>query len=318
MREMRLRLLKRPMPVEMTDGKCGERGTVWKALLGVMTVNSDLYLCLCRRGPSPLAGKIDKDVGRTFKKAGGGSKKKKAGEEEQEEEIPINSGRLTRLLNAFVWYQLIAAPHTMTSGYIQGMNCIAGLLLTQMSEVEAFECLRCIALRTLPGYFSSPVYATEVGCRIAMKFLEKADGGLHANLCGNYLDPGLLNQCTLSLMTNVPPLREAVRLWDFFVAFGFHLVPVAVCAFLRSALGELKYGVSEISMPKKEMFDANRVISLALDTIEKVPYTENKELWDELFAHTHLKLQDRPTDKQGEDEKSGDSDTDLDAVDLDW
>ena len=159
------------------------------------------------------------------------------------------------------------------SGYVQGMNTIAGMLLLCMPEPDAFECLRRIVIDLLPLYFNHMNQGSLEGCRLVLATLRLVDNELYKKLMSipNF-GPVFFNQSLLSLMSVHPPLCEGLKMWDFFMAFGFGIAPVAVAATLISDRGWWNTKNVQCGSFKNACnIDANSVIKLTLAMVLRLP-----------------------------------------------
>jgi len=203
--------------------KCTTRGLVWKALLGVREVSAEGYIALVRMGQSSFFTKINGDVDRTF-----------SGDETFKKVVPLEAR--TRILNAFA--NEVAEKKLERSGYVQGMNAVAGMFLSCMPEPDAYECFRKMVNEVLPLYFGYMYNGSQNGCLATLATLRLVDYELYTKLKGlQNFTPVFFNQSLLGLMSVHPPLSEAMKMWDFFMAFGFGLVPISVAATFISDRG---------------------------------------------------------------------------------
>ena len=115
------------------------------------------------------------------------------------------------------------------------MNTIAGMFMSCMPEPVAFECLRKFVVEVLPLYFDRVNKGSILGRSLVMTTLKLVDHELYWRIKNlPSFNDALLNPRVLCLMSAYQPFSEALKMWDFFMAFGFGLVPIAVAATLIS------------------------------------------------------------------------------------
>ena len=243
------------------------RAMVWKILVGVQDLDINQYLSLVEKGPCPkiydekrkatLYDKIRNDTHRTFKT-------------DENYHMVVPEEKLIRVLNAFcnsgdeperqrkssllqnvsASRRLSAKEPTKPSGYqpwyVQGMNCIAGVFLYQMPELDAFYCFKKLAYSYCPLYYCESIEGAYTGTQLAEEVLKLVDADLY-----NHLNTLLQKQATnlsttaqtiasqltqpiLSLGADSKPLDQVLKLWDFFLAFGIHLNVIVTVARLVS------------------------------------------------------------------------------------
>ena len=124
--------------LKKVDIECSLRGRIWKILLGVTRVEADRYIECVRRGPSPLADKIERDRDRTF-------------QHDDAFEKAVPQSKLVRLTNAFVHH---ANDTKVPYGYVQSLNLVAGMFLYIMPEPDAFACYSSLVRDHLPLYYN--------------------------------------------------------------------------------------------------------------------------------------------------------------------
>lgn len=157
-------------------------------------------------------------------------------------------------------------------GYVQGLNVVAGMLLSCMPEPDAFECFRRLVLDMVPRYFRGMVDGSVQGCRLAVAVLRLTDWELYCHMTQNsQFDAMLLHQSVLGMLANHPPLAHARRMWDLFVAFGFGLVPVAVAASLVAVRRERLAAAASTAFRDASSIDARVLAPLTLAMAARLP-----------------------------------------------
>jgi len=225
-------------------------------LLNAPILETDTYLALIHRGPSPAYSKIRNDTFRTlatdplFKRR-------------------VSEASLIRLLNAVAWKlhdareergelkhtaniqgspELQSTPsrtHALTLTtegsevgnsepgiYVQGMNVLsAPFLYAARSEAEAFIAFHRFITHECPGYVRGAMDGVHAGLALVDKVLAIVDPKLSLYLIAKgmkaelYAFPSVLTLCACT-----PPLPEVLRLWDFLFAYGAHLNILCIVA----------------------------------------------------------------------------------------
>lgn len=188
---------------------------------------------------------IEKDVGRTF-----------AGS--------LNSSQQTGLynvLNAYAAYN----PHT---GYCQGMNCVAGVLLTVSgSEEETFHGLiRLLNRHGLSGMYSEGLPLVRWLSRTCNECLNIAEPVLHRHFQEIDLLPEMyLPHMLMPLFAHSFPLAQVQLLWDVLICEMFRLGPAVL---VYAVIATLKVHCERLlSMDLCEARDCCNMIADAHSTI---------------------------------------------------
>eukprot|EP00727_Mastigamoeba_balamuthi_P007865 m51a1_g37 hypothetical protein (322) ;mRNA; f:140139-141897 len=229
--------------------KCSLRGRVWKILLGVKSVSAQRYTRLVSRGPSLQSDKIDRDKDRTF-------------QHDTSFHSVVSQQKLCRMLNAYV-HRSFDLSAEGTSGYVQGINAIAGAMLYVLPEVDASEVLHCVVHEHLPQYFALNLPGVHKALAITAAALRLFDPTLYEHLTAFGFHPQLITHLVLSLGTSTPPLEEVLHIWDFVFA---------PCALLRT-------------MPRLE---AAKIVSVATAMVRQLP----DDVWALAVAHGYDPLVD--------------------------
>lgn len=152
------------------------------------------------------------------------------------------------------------------------MNAIAGMLMSCMPEPVAFECLRKLVLEVLPLYFDRVNKGSVLGRSLVMTILKIVDHELYVGIKNLHeFNDALLNPRVLSLMSAYPPVSEAMKMWDFFMAFGFGLVPIAVAATLISDRDHWLSPSAKADFTYAPLIDADGTIKLTLAIATRLP-----------------------------------------------
>ena len=136
-----------------------------------------------------------------------------------------------------------------------------------MPEPDAFACFRKFVLQAMPRYFDARITGACQGCYLAMATLQHTDIELYTRIVSmRDYDPCLLNERVLSLLCKHKPFLQVRRLWDFFMAFGFGLVPVAVAATIVA-----NHAAPDCFSFKGEPIDARTITDLTLALASRLP-----------------------------------------------
>lgn len=132
-----------------------------------------------------------------------------------------------RVLNA------IAGDH----GYVQGMNVLLGpWLYVAPSELDAYYCFDAFLTNHCPRYIQKNLDGVHSGCALLDRCLQVLDPGLHKHIIGKISDIKIFAfPSIMTLMANMKPFEEALRIWDAIFAFGIHfnIILLAVYLMLR-------------------------------------------------------------------------------------
>ncbi|EGC30690.1 RabGAP/TBC domain-containing protein [Dictyostelium purpureum] len=248
--------------VTAEGSKCSLRGMIWKILLGVDKIDPEKYIKLIEKGPSNRYQKIRKDIGRTFNRDAQFSQ-------------AVSQDQLSRCLNAF-------AHENEEVGYVQGMNAICGTFLYVLPEVDAFQCFSSLLTQSCPLYFTSNISGVNDASKLLDKILEFVDPELYEYLQSRQYHPLLFTPPILSLGTATPPLDELLRLWDFYLAFGFHLNVICTISQILLMRDVLLVHESPCSLFRSfPELDASTILNLSIHIIRQLP----DDIYDLLVDH---------------------------------
>ncbi|KAL0478708.1 cell cycle arrest protein BUB2 [Acrasis kona] len=247
---------------------CSLRGRLWKIFLRIKVVDVNYYFNLVEKGPSEKAEAeaINNDVFRTFSS-------------DHEFKLRVPDSKLLRMLNAFIHsYSGIA--------FQQGMSLLAAPFLFCLSEADAFYCYKRFVTRICSAYYTHEMTGCYAGVELVMELLEMLDPELSEHI------PQRINRVwafkyVSSFSTNQKPLSEALKLWDFFFAFGFHFNIVCIVAqaiMIREQLLKEKENECLLRLQKMdECIDARMIINVAIHLLRDIP----EDFYKQLSQHTH-------------------------------
>lgn len=108
--------------------------------------------------------------------------------------------------------------------YVQGMNVLAAPFLFLMPEVDAYYAFMTLITRHCPRYIASNLDGTHHGCSLVDRVLEILDPELHQHIIEKTLLPEIFAfQFIMTLLANMSPLTEVIKVWDVIFAFGIHI-----------------------------------------------------------------------------------------------
>ena len=119
-----------------------------------------------------------------------------------------------------------STPPTSSSSsqYVQGMNVLVAPFLYLMPEVDAYHAFMTLITRHCPRYVASNLDGTHHGCSLVDRVLEILDPELHQHIIEKILRPEIFAfPFVMTLLANMSPLSEVIRVWDVIFAFGIHL-----------------------------------------------------------------------------------------------
>jgi cell cycle arrest protein BUB2 len=248
------------------------RPRVWKILLRVNDIPSEIYLHYVSRGPCQVREKIRNDTFRTLATDRGFKER-------------VREDMLVRLLDAFVW-RSHERPDDDQFGftYVQGMNVLAApFLYTMPSEIEAFFCFAKFIEEACPLYVQPTLEGVHRGLKLLDRCLEFVDPELYGYLRSKnlsaeiYAFPSVLTLCACT-----PPLDQVLKLWDFLLAFGVHLNVLCVIAQLLLMRDDVMASSSPMKLLRTfPPLEASSVIGIAVTLVRDLP----AELYSELVKH---------------------------------
>ncbi|GKT23679.1 hypothetical protein ADUPG1_012497 [Aduncisulcus paluster] len=247
------------------DSETPLRQIVWKCLL--RTGNGDIqkYLSLVKRGKSSLHDKIKRDTDRTFKS-----------NRVFEEKVPED--KLIRLLNAYVHYK--EENDLPGASYVQGMNVVAAPLLFVLPEHDAFFAFVRIVTKHCPTYFMKNLEGVHAGAALVDIILETVDPELFEYLSKHKLIGEIWAFSRLmTFCASQPPLDEALKLWDFFFAFGEHLtVPAVVAQAIIVKKELLESAVPVQILSEQKTVEARQTIRITREIFRKLDQRQQSAL----------------------------------------
>lgn len=186
-------------------GRCSLRGLVWKALLGIGTVDVQEYTDIVRKGPSADDSRVREDTKRTFPKNYDFVRK-------------VPNEKLVRVLNAYVH-----SAGNVRGVYTQSMSLLLAPFLYVMPEPDAFHCFRVYLRVKIPEYVRKYTGAKR-GCELLDACLRSTNRSLYDLFRSSGLNAEVYAFPNISsLGACVPPIDDTIRLWDIQLAFGVHM-----------------------------------------------------------------------------------------------
>ena len=151
---------------------------------------------------------------------------------------------LFRILAVYILYN----PQV---SYCQGMSYIGGMLLTQMSEEDAFWMLVSLIERPkyLSGYFDSTLSKIQRHSQVFEKLLSQKMPRLSKHLKENGIDSLLyITPWFMALFTSLPCWDSVLTIWDLLLLDGISVIFQASLGILRTIYDELlsRTGISQI------------------------------------------------------------------------
>ncbi|MES1907271.1 MAG: hypothetical protein MHM6MM_000425 [Cercozoa sp. M6MM] len=252
------------------------RGTVWLLLMQLPRVKTQCYRDLLRDWPGIDKRAYEKIRGDTFRTLPTDTLFK----------ATVPEQRLIRVLCAI---HRSVSQRTLTNdsvavGYAQGMNLIAAPFLAMLPELDAFFAVSIFLRQWVPTYWVTvPGHAmpgVHAGVQLAWNTLEKCDPELFKALKKRKLPPNLyfypfINSC----MMCCPPFREALKLFDFVLAFGPQTIPlcaVALAVIYRKELMGASNPTKVMGANSFPRLEAGRVIRLVVQFLQH--YAKDEEL----------------------------------------
>ncbi|CAN0544052.1 unnamed protein product, partial [Ectocarpus sp. 12 AP-2014] len=172
--------------------------------------------------------------------------------------------------------------------YVQGMMVLCAPLLFVMPEVDAFYCFNSLLNQHMPRYVAANLDGVHAGCALVDRVLSMVDPVLFNYLESKFLTANIYAfPLVMSLHACVPPLEEAVKLWDAVFSFGVHLevlVCVAQCVSLRDTLLQDPNPYRHLNARNLPPLDAELLVSMAFSLIPHLP----SEMMDEIAQHPFL------------------------------
>ncbi|KAG8963955.1 hypothetical protein FRC05_004357 [Tulasnella sp. 425] len=209
------------------------RSVVWLYLTNTKSRRMDgLYAQLCSRGRVSASDAIERDADRSFP---------------AHPHLRDPKGPIVTLLQAY----LRMVPDI---AYEQGLAAMAGTILLQSPEEDAFWTFLALMDNHLRGYFAVNSKQMVVDARLLQKAIETADPALAKKLYTDLrLDPvDIARPWFAALFVNTLPNRYLYRVWDVFIYDGASwLFRVALTLLLASKA----YIMSEPSISASDALD---------------------------------------------------------------
>ncbi|CAM9311402.1 unnamed protein product [Ectocarpus sp. 6 AP-2014] len=187
--------------------------------------------------------------------------------------------------------------------YVQGMMVLCAPLLFVMPEVDAFYCFNSLLNQHMPRYVAANLDGVHAGCALVDRVLSMVDPVVFNYLESKFLTANIYAfPLVMSLHACVPPLEEAVKLWDAVFSFGVHLevlICVAQCVSLRDTLLQDPNPYRHLNARNLPPLDAELLVSMAFSLIPHLP----SEMMDEIAQHPFL--EEPWQGSEGGDNKSG-------------
>jgi cell cycle arrest protein BUB2 len=125
-------------------------------------------------------------------------------------------------------------------GYVQGMNVLLGPFLFIMPELDSYYCCLTLLSDHIPSYIRKNLEGVHRGIQLVDKCLRILDPKLYSYIISKVQDLRIFSvRYVLTLMANVQPLKEAIKLWDGILAFGVHISIVVFCCYLVNLRDEI-------------------------------------------------------------------------------
>jgi cell cycle arrest protein BUB2 len=137
----------------------------------------------------------------------------------------VDESKLSRVLTVCSrTYSQHSSPAAASRAiYVQGMNVLVAPFLFLMPEVDAYTAFMALISRHCPRYVVSNLDGVHHGCSLVDRTLEILDPVLHRHIIDKKLRPEIFAfPFTMTLLANMSPLSEVIRLWDAIFAFGIH------------------------------------------------------------------------------------------------
>eukprot|EP01040_Poterioochromonas_malhamensis_P006576 gene6577-7080_t len=241
------------------------RAKIWKLLLGVpLYFDVDSYVRKSEEVNNSYDNKIKDDAFRTFKV-------------DEDFWSRTNEDVLIRILKAL--------SHDV--GYVQGINVLLGPFLYVMPELDAYYCCHTLCTEHIPSYIRKNLEGVHSGISLLDKCLKLLDPKLYQYIIYKVSDLRIFAlKYILTLMANVQPLSEVLKIWDSIFAFGVHFSIILFCCYLINIRDELLAEPSSFkicTMIEKGSLDSELLIKMGLASIEFIPTDVYEELIDHIY-----------------------------------
>lgn len=128
---------------------------------------------------------------------------------------------------------LRATSRDVGVGYVQGMNVLLGPFLRIMPELDGYNCFRELVVNQIPSYVSKNLDGVHRGIGLVKKCLLVFDPQLINYILSKIPDLTIFSvRYVMTMMANVQPLEEVLKLWDAILSMGVHMNIVIFCAYL--------------------------------------------------------------------------------------
>ncbi|KAJ1430061.1 rab-GTPase-TBC domain-containing protein [Ochromonadaceae sp. CCMP2298] len=242
--------------------EAGIRATVWKRLIGTPYELDEDYYRRKLEVPRLFDTKIRDDSFRTFKG-------------EALFWASTTEDAVIRVLNALA----------VDFGYVQGMNVLLGPFLCTMPEVDSYFCMKALLQCHIPRYVTKNIDGVHEGTKLLSRVLEVVDHKLWAHLSAKISDLSIFSvRYVLTLMANVKPLMEVIKMWDAIFAFGVHLNVLLLCSklmLMRTKILAERKGSRILVLLEDFSFSSDVLVEGALSLVQFLP----EDLFCELASH---------------------------------
>jgi cell cycle arrest protein BUB2 len=111
------------------------------------------------------------------------------------------------------------------------MNVLVGPFLYVMPELDAFTAFSALISKHCPRYVVSNLDGAHHGCSLVDRVLEAVDPELHQHINDKICRTEIFAfQFIITLLANMLPLHEVIKVWDAVFAFGVHFDVLMVSA----------------------------------------------------------------------------------------
>ncbi|GKT27132.1 hypothetical protein ADUPG1_013631 [Aduncisulcus paluster] len=263
--QLRILILKYGIPdVKMKHKDVSIRERVWKCLLRIGNADVGEYLSLVEKGKSPMYDDIKRDSIRTLKKCSVGS--------------AVSQDQLERVLNAFVHYHRLKSMDV--AQYVQGMCMVAIPLLCVLPEPDAFFAFVRLITKHCPMYFRKNLEGIHAGTVIIDDFMGEVDRQLLKHLKSHSVRSNVWAFSNiLSFFTLASKWDETLQMWDFFLAFGMHLIIPSVLAHALLIRKDVLASTAPIRLLEDiQSFQAKKLIEKVRDIMKRISESQHSLL----------------------------------------
>jgi len=169
--------------------------------------------------------------------------------------------------------------------YCQGMNSVCSPFLYVMPEVDAFFSFVQFIKTVCPLYWNTDITGAYHGQKLFREILQIVDVELYEYFEKKEFKLEAINlRCILSFNGTTPPIVECLKLWDFFLAFGFHLNILCVVGQVVLMREEIMKSPSPISLLNERAWpslDAELIKSVCINILRQL----DEKLYKQLAEH---------------------------------